>query len=168
MSFKIITHSPTQTKKLGETFAKQILKSPLREYAFVIGLIGDLGSGKTTFLQGFAKGLGIRNKILSPTFVIFKKFKLKSLRFRVFYHIDCYRIEKPKELLALGFADMCQNPENIVVIEWADRVKKILPEQVLIMKFRFVDKDKREIGIGQYPLVDNLPLTRFCNALKLK
>lgn len=174
---KIITNSSAKTKKLGEFLAKQILKKGPQDHAFIIGLIGELGSGKTTFLQGLAKELHIRNRILSPTFVIFKRFKITKMNneqriisnqgLKNFYHIDCYRIEKPKELLDLGFADMCQNPENIIAIEWADRIKKILPRQVLIMKFRFLDKNKREVRIMPYPTVDNFLLTRFFNQLKL-
>ena len=67
-----------QTQKLGEKFAKEILKLPLQKTAVVLGLKGNLGGGKTTFLQGFAKGLGVGKKILSPTFVIMKKFVIPA------------------------------------------------------------------------------------------
>ena len=83
---EFITNNPCQTKKLGEKFAERILKEKLKKRAFVIGLKGDLGGGKTTFLQGFAKGLGIKEKILSPTFIILRKFKVKSLKFKVFWY----------------------------------------------------------------------------------
>ena len=92
------TKSAAATQKLGERTAQEILQSPLKKRAKVIGLIGDLGGGKTTFLQGFAKGFGIKQKILSPTFIIFKKFQVSGFRFQWFYHIDCYRVEKPKEI----------------------------------------------------------------------
>ena len=65
--------------------------------------------------------------------------------FHNFYHIDCYRIRKPKEILDLGFKEIISNPENIVAIEWADRIKKILPKNALVLKFKFIDKLKREI-----------------------
>jgi len=163
-----ITKSPLETKKTGDVLAKGILKLPLSDKSFVIGLEGDLGGGKTTFLQGFAKGLGIKEKILSPTFVLMKKFKIRvdsysntravatrgdernsstSCRFVYFYHIDCYRIEKPKEILDLGFKEIISNPRNIVVIEWADRIRKIMPEKTIWIKFEFVDKNKRKIII---------------------
>jgi len=163
--FKILSQNPSQTKKIAKILAKEILSmrkaqpSPTargmqmrpceflnqRKRAFVLGLVGDLGGGKTTFLQGFAKGLGIKEKILSPSFVIFRKFKVKSLRFKVFYHIDCYRIKKPKEILDLGFKEIVSDPKNIVAIEWADRIKKFLPNDVLTLKFEFIDKTKRRI-----------------------
>lgn len=139
------------TKKLGKERAQEILKAPQTERAFIVALQGDLGSGKTTFLQGFAKGLGIKEKILSPTFVIMKKFQFNNLtikQFNNFYHIDCYRIENPKEILELGFEEIIANPKNIVAIEWADRIKKILPKETLWLKFEFKGKNKRKIVVG--------------------
>ena len=152
-----MTNSSSQTKKAGKMLAKEILKKEPRKTALVIGLEGELGGGKTTFLQGFAKGLGIKEKILSPTFVVMKKFQVsiatlrgvsryaRSSKFQEFYHIDCYRIHKPKELLDLGFREIISCPQNIVVIEWADRIRKILPNDALILKFEFVNKGKRKI-----------------------
>lgn len=145
MKKTFLTKNSTQTKKLGESFAKSILKRSLTKRAIVFGLIGHLGGGKTTFLQGFAKGLGVKEKILSPTFVILKRFKVQDGRFKNFYHIDCYRIQKPKEILDLGFKEIISNPKNIVAIEWADRIRKILPKGAIILKFKFIDKKRREI-----------------------
>jgi tRNA threonylcarbamoyladenosine biosynthesis protein TsaE len=142
-----ITKSPTQTKKLGEMLAKEILKIKKREKSWLLGLQGGLGGGKTTFLQGFAKGLGIRKKILSPTFLIMKKFFVPGSCFQYFYHIDCYRIQKPKEILNLDFKKIISDPKNIVAVEWADRIKRILPKDVLTIKFNFLDKTKREISL---------------------
>ena len=146
---EIFTNSPSRTKKLGEILAKEILFSPLRKKAFVLGLKGDLGGGKTTFLQGFAKGLGIKDKILSPTFILMRKFKIENCKLKIenFYHIDCYRIEKPKEILKLGFKKIVSNPKSIVAIEWADRIQKILPKEAIILKFCFVGLNKRKIVI---------------------
>ena len=158
MKKQYLTTGPTQTKKLGEKLAKETLKRPLKKQAFILGLEGDLGGGKTTFLQGFAKGLGIKEKILSPTFILMRKFqipstqsqtnsKFKISKFQTFYHIDCYRILKPKEILDLGFKEIIQNPKNIVAIEWADRVRQILPRDTIVLKFHFANKNKRKIMI---------------------
>jgi len=157
MKFQYLTTTPSQTKKLGEVLAKEILRTKIKKTAFVIGLEGDLGGGKTTFLQGFARGLGVKQKILSPTFVILKKFKIprkKAVHYllsavRWFYHIDCYRIQKPKEILDLGFKEIISNPKNIVTIEWADRIRKILPKNSIILKLEFIGQNKRKIKIGQ-------------------
>lgn len=144
---KYLTATPRQTKKLGEILAKEVLKTKLKKGALILGLEGDLGGGKTTFLQGFAKGLGIKEKILSPTFIILKKFKIKNSKFKNFYHLDCYRIQKPKEILDLGFKKIISNPQNIITIEWADRIRQILPKKVIIIKFEVVDKKTRKIII---------------------
>ncbi len=138
MEKEYLTISQLQTKKIGKILAKEILKTKPKKNAFVFALKGDLGSGKTTFLQGFAKGLGIKEKITSPTFVIMKKYEN-------FYHIDCYRIYKSKEILDLGFKNIIGNPKNIVAIEWTERIKKILPKNTIWLNFEFLDKNKRKI-----------------------
>jgi len=143
----MVTSSPAQTKKQGLFFAKTILRKGPQIKAVVIGLRGDLGGGKTTFLQGFAAGLGITEKILSPTFIIMKRFTIRDSEFRNFYHIDCYRLQKPEELLVLGFQDLVSHPQNIVAIEWAERVAAILPKKTIPIQFLFVDDTKRKIII---------------------
>ena len=147
MKREILTKSTEETKKLGEKLAKKILfDSPeKRGKAMIIGLFGDLGGGKTTFLQGFAKGLGIKEKILSPTFILMKRFRIP--KFKIFYHFDCYRISKPKEILDLGWKEIISNPQNIVAVEWADRIDKILPKDALRLKFAFIDETTRKITI---------------------
>lgn len=151
MKLKYLTNNPSQTRKLAEAMSKMILKMEPPESAFVIGLEGDLGGGKTTFLQGFAKGLRIKEKILSPTFVIMKKFKIRadsrsnSCGFVYFYHIDCYRVKKPKELLDLGFKKIITDPQNIVAIEWAEKIKNIIPGAAVWIKFEFINQNTRRI-----------------------
>jgi len=135
---EIITKSAEETQKVGRFLAEEIIKNkPDKNKAVIIALEGDLGGGKTTFVQGFAKGLGIKQRITSPTFVIMKKYNF-------LYHIDCYRI-KDKDLLELDFKEIISQTKNIVVIEWAERVKKILPQNTLWLKFEYLDKNKRKI-----------------------
>ncbi len=152
-TLEIITKSAKETKKVGEFLAGEIIKS---KQALIIGLKGELGSGKTTFIQGMARGLKIRERITSPTFVIMKKYGVslleggkKSLtagRIPVsFYHIDCYRVQS-KDLLDLGFKEIISQ-SNIVVIEWAEKIKKILPKNTFWIKFEYLDKDKRKITL---------------------
>lgn len=147
MKNNYLTGSSSQTKQLGRDIAKRFLKLGRGRNALVFGLIGDLGGGKTTFLQGFARGLGIRQKITSPTFVIMKRFPVFRSAFRDFYHIDCYRIKKPKEILDLGLKEIISNPKNIVAIEWADKIRKALPKDIVILKFGFNGKNKRKIVV---------------------
>jgi len=134
----VITNSSSATQKLGEDLAKDILKRGAKKQALVLGLTGNLGGGKTTFMQGFAKGLGIKDKILSPTFVIMK-------HFGNFYHIDCYRINKPEEILELGFEKIIADPKNIVAVEWPEKIKKFLPQDTIYIGFEFIDDNTRKI-----------------------
>ena len=101
---KFVTNSPDETQKIAAGFAARVLAAAPKKSATVLGLEGDLGAGKTTFLQGFAKALGITEVVNSPTFVIMRKFKMQKSKFKItnqnskfsyFYHFDCYRLEKP-------------------------------------------------------------------------
>ena len=141
------TNNPKQTKNLGKLLAKEVLKARLGKRAFILGLRGDLGGGKTTFLQGFAGGLGLKDKITSPTFVILKKFKVAGPKLGYFVHIDCYRIRKAKEILDLGLKEIMSDPRNIVAIEWAERIKKILPQNTIWIELDFIDKKTRKIVV---------------------
>jgi tRNA threonylcarbamoyladenosine biosynthesis protein TsaE len=147
MLIKHITGNYKKTQKLGEIFAEQIIKNGLQKTAIIIGLHGNLGSGKTTFIQGFAKGLAIKDKILSPTFVILKRFEITKITFKNFYHIDCYRLKNEKDILELGLKEIILNPENIVAIEWPEKIKKVLPKKAITIKFKLIEKNKREIII---------------------
>ena len=163
---KIITNSAKQTQSIAKVLAEEILKSKYEKRAIILALSGELGAGKTTFLQGFAMGLGIDEKINSPTFVIMKRFEIedqstkisrkfsarpstfkKVLWFKNFYHLDCYRLNDRKEILDLGFKEIISNPENIIAIEWGELIKKILPKDVIKIEFRHLEGDKREILI---------------------
>ena len=146
-SIEIITNSSKETKKAGMALGQILGRGPLSNKAFIIALEGDLGSGKTTFIQGLAQGLKVKENILSPTFVIQKDFSLLLKNYKSLYHIDAYRLKNPEELLELGFKDLIRNPENIIVIEWADKVKKILPKEILKIKFTNLEKNKRKIII---------------------
>jgi len=139
----VTTQGPNQTKKLGESLAKTLLENRSEKGAIVVGLRGDLGGGKTTFLQGFAKGLGVKGRTLSPTFIIVR-------RRGNFYHIDAYRLQKPQELLVLGFREIVSVPQNVIVIEWADRVRKIMPKSTTWINFKFISENERKITINNY------------------
>jgi len=144
----LFTKSAFQTRKLGKEIAEKILKKELKRKPILLFLEGELGSGKTAFVQGFAKGLGIREKILSPTFVLIKKYPLKNMPYKSFYHIDCYRLKKLKDLLDLGFEEIISNSQNIVALEWADKLKITLRKHPIKIKFKFINKNKRKISIS--------------------
>src|SRR3989338_10955167 len=89
-----------ELKKFARAFAKKAVRSRMkRRGALVIGLVGDLGAGKTTFIQAFLRVLGVHGHITSPTFVLIKNYKLRMQNYGRVYHIDCYRIKKSSELL---------------------------------------------------------------------
>mgnify|MGYP001567656966 FL=1 len=110
-------------------------------HAIVIGLEGELGSGKTTFVQKFAKALGITEHITSPTFVILKKYG-------TLIHVDAYRLKGSEELNKLGFQKLVQDPHNIILIEWANLVADILPNDRITIHFEHVDENTRKIQIS--------------------
>jgi len=136
-----VSKSAGKTKKIAGDLAKRWLKSKLRKKALIIGLIGELGSGKTVFIQGFAKALGIKERVVSPTFILMR-------RHGNFYHFDCYRIKNFKEILDLGWRKIIDNPENIILIEWAEKIKKILPKNYIKINFEHVDRNKRKISLA--------------------
>lgn len=131
-------------------FAKQILKKQPSNQATILCLSGELGSGKTTFVQGLAKGFGIKEKITSPTFIIMKKFQIPKSKYQInskiqiskaahcthFYHFDCYRIIKPEEILQFGFKEIISKPENIVAIEWPEKIAQCLPKKIISIQFK--------------------------------
>ena len=152
---KIISNDIEVSKKFAQNFAKKILGEGRKgSGALVLALMGDLGSGKTTFAQAFAEALGVKEKVKSPTFIIFRKSKIIPLtagqnsKFRYFYHFDVYRINSEKEILNLGWEEIISNPENIVLVEWADKIEKILPKGCVKINFKHLKGDKREIVLN--------------------
>ena len=113
----------------------------------VLCLIGDLGAGKTAFTKGLASGLGIKNTITSPTFVLMKNYKVSNDKIKHLAHIDAYRLTDGGQLLGIGVEDYFSQPECVTVIEWADRVKDIWPKKNTKIEFKILKGDKREIKI---------------------
>lgn len=138
---KVITKSEAATRKLGEKLAKQLTGSE------VIGLVGDLGTGKTVLTQGLAKGLGIKKIINSPTFVLMKNYQVKGKKIKQLCHIDCYRLDDPQSLIDIGIEDYLGREDTVCIIEWADKIKKILPKkQIKWIKLKHGQKEnQREI-----------------------
>lgn len=136
-----------ETKELGFLTAQKILNEEILAKAIVIVLDGELGAGKTTFLQGFAKGLGIKSKIQSPTFIIMNRVKLKNKKYKNFYHFDCYRLDSEKDIEFLDFKEIVNNPENIVCVEWGSKIKKSLPKNIINIKFKVLKNNQRKITI---------------------
>ena len=120
----------------------------------ILALTGELGSGKTTFVQGFAKGLGLKTRIISPTFILMRLYRVapttnhQSL-VTSFYHVDLYRFEKnaEREVVNLGLTDLWEQKENIVVIEWAEKIRGLIPMGSTWIKFEVLDENRRKIMV---------------------
>ena len=109
---------------------------------YVIELVGDVGVGKTTFVRGLAKGLGIEEPITSPSFTISKSYACPDGRTLI--HYDFYRLDDPG-LMAEDLEENLKNPHNIVVIEWSDTVKDILPKEHITVNIKYNDDGSREV-----------------------
>lgn len=113
----------------------------------VFALVGDLGAGKTTFSRFFLHALGVTEPVTSPTFVIMKNYPLAGSRFSRACHIDCYRLKNSEELLSLGFAEMMADTKTIFLIEWADRIRDVLPAEAVWIDFSHAGEADRIITI---------------------
>lgn len=116
--------SEQETKKIAAELAKH-------SAANIFALTGELGAGKTVFVQGFAKGLGIKEKIISPTFVLIRQHPIPNST-KILYHIDLYRLKSMSDFKGIGLEEILSDPNNIVLIEWADRLKTLPKKTVKI------------------------------------
>jgi tRNA threonylcarbamoyladenosine biosynthesis protein TsaE len=114
--------------------------------ATIIGLSGPLGAGKTTFAQGVARALGVKDVVNSPTFVIMKKYTLTDHPWDSLIHIDAYRLDGGEELERLGWQEIATNPKNLIIIEWIEKVKDIMPYETCQISFEVLDGKTREIS----------------------
>lgn len=136
-----ITNSQQETKKLARNFAKNL------QAGDVIALYGDLGSGKTTFAQGLASGLGVKKKVMSPTFIFMRSYPIIFKKIPLtFHHLDLYRGQDEKDFKSLGLNEIFTQ-DAIVVLEWADRIKRILPKKRIDIYFENKNGQKRKIKI---------------------
>lgn len=137
------THSDEETRKLGKDLARRLKPGD------VVLLYGDLGYGKTTFVKGVAAGLGITSRIISPTYVIIKNYKIGNKISNVLYHIDLYRLENKKQLDEVGLEDILQDESSIKLIEWPEKmsVGKIKRWEV---RFQMNTDNTRTIKIHEY------------------
>ena len=153
---RVQTKNEAETQKFARLLAEEILAllsngSP--KSAIVLGLEGELGAGKTAFAKGFARGLNIKEEMKSPTFILMRVFRLSpSNKYRsptsVFIHFDAYRIENAKEFLQIGFKDLLRKPSNILLVEWSDKIKKLLPRKYFRLVFKIRKGRGREISLS--------------------
>ena len=140
------TYALEQLQTVALDFSRAL--TPLPGRATVIGLYGELGSGKTTFVQDVARALGVTETVNSPTFLIVKSYKLKVQSFKTLMHIDAYRLKNSDELRRLRFDELLTDPQNLILIEWADKVLDILPVGHTKLFFEFIDDTTRSISFS--------------------
>lgn len=136
-----LTNNDSETIKLGEDFAGGLASGD------IVLLSGNLGAGKTTFVQGIAKGLKIKDRILSPTFVLVRNHEVVSEKFNSLNHIDLYRIEGQEDLEKLGIAEFISSEDSVTIIEWAEKLKNFNPKKGYRISFIYKGENKREIMI---------------------
>ncbi|HCP08412.1 MAG TPA: hypothetical protein DIT25_01265 [Candidatus Moranbacteria bacterium] len=160
---EMITNSSEETRDLGKKIAGDILKGSdpsIGIRSLIVCLSGDLGAGKTTFTQGLLEGLGAEGPYTSPTFLIIKQYRVSQIANRKshiensihdprstikdIYHIDTYRVGAD-DILDLGWEEIVADPQNVVIIEWPERIKEIIPESAIWINFEWMDQSKRKI-----------------------
>ena len=130
-----ITKSPDETFKLGEKVAELLVDG------IVICLQGDLGAGKTLFVQGLAKGLEIREEVTSPTFALLNIYQGR----KTLYHFDLYRLDFSEELYDIGFYEYLEREDGVTIIEWPDKFPDSLPEDYIQIKIERMGDQARKL-----------------------
>jgi tRNA threonylcarbamoyladenosine biosynthesis protein TsaE len=119
----------------------------------IIGLIGDLGAGKTIFTKGLAQGLGINQNISSPTFNIMRLYEIRDNAvnpdIKKFCHIDAYRVENEFEIIDIGAEDYIGQKDTVTIVEWADNIRDILPGRTTIINIKILENKERKITIKE-------------------
>lgn len=132
-----ISHSLKETYRIAEDVTRLDKR--------IFALVGDLGSGKTTFTQAFLRAYGVEGLITSPTFVLIRRYSVGTT---TLYHIDAYRLHSSQELLTIGFETFINDTNAIIIIEWADKVSDSIPRSAQWIEFRHShDEGERIIEI---------------------
>ena len=141
----VISHSPDQTRWLGSRLGRLVRPGD------VILLTGIFGSGKTTLVQGIARGLGVTGYVQSPTFTLVHEHPGRTADGRpvTLYHLDLYRLEGNEELVTFGYEDYFADPAGITVVEWPERLSAELPEEYLLVNLEYIADAKRRLAL--YP-----------------
>jgi len=138
---KIISKSVNETINIGKVIARNLQKGD------IVCLFGELGSGKTVLIKGLAWGLGIeRRKVISPSFVLIRRYSTAKIPL---YHFDLYRLKRIEEILALGYEEYFYD-DGITVVEWADRLKYLLPKEYLKIKLSIKSDSQRLLHIDAF------------------
>lgn len=138
------TRKPEETQKVAAKFVGELLDFKT-EGARVVALEGELGAGKTVFVQAVSKTLGVKENIKSPTFVLMKSYAM--IKGFTLYHLDCYRLRDEQDLIPLEIKEILTDSKNIVLIEWSERVANVLPKEYFRVHIDHIDETTRNIEI---------------------
>jgi tRNA threonylcarbamoyladenosine biosynthesis protein TsaE len=133
----VVTRTAEDTRKVAEALSELLVPGD------VVSLTGDLGAGKTTFVQGAARGLGVTDQVASPTFVLVREYRGDV----PVYHLDVYRLDRLQEVIDLGFEDLL-DPAGVVFVEWGDAIAPLLPDEHLRVELRARDGDVRRLSFS--------------------
>lgn len=137
---KIITKNEKETRAAAARFAKTLKGGD------IVALIGDLGAGKTAWVKGMAEGLGIRNRVTSPTFILLQCFVVNKSKIKKLCHVDAYRLKDSSELKAIGIEEYLGFKDAVTVIEWAEKGEGLLrARKVIRIEFKFGEKEGERI-----------------------
>jgi tRNA threonylcarbamoyladenosine biosynthesis protein TsaE len=135
------TNSAKATQNLATKFAEEIKNGG------VVCLFGDLGAGKTTFSQAVARAIGVKENVVSPTFILVRRYEIPKDRF--FWHVDLYRLNNPGEIKVLGLEEVVNDPDNVVLIEWPEKIVDSLPRDRWEVRINTIGKNTRAITIDK-------------------
>ena len=138
------TKTADETKKLGETFGSKLIGGE------TICLYGELGAGKTVFTSGLINYFLPKKRILSPTFIIVRHYPVIDSRIKNIYHADLYRMANNGEIESTGLAEFINKPDSVVLVEWAEKMGKLLPKDRTDVKLLITGEHRRKISIIKY------------------
>ena len=139
---EFISHNLSDTEKIAQN-----LLSSLADKS-ILGLSGNLGAGKTTFVKFLAKALGLEENITSPTFVLLKAYDIDFADFKKFVHVDCYRLDAKEDLADIGLQDYVADSSNLVLIEWADKINNLPSDRVLNIQIEILGETARKFIVS--------------------
>jgi tRNA threonylcarbamoyladenosine biosynthesis protein TsaE len=151
---KIILTTKKDTIAFASKLAKSLQQSnpstPLVRGATLIALVGELGAGKTFFTKALGKALGVKETIKSPSFNLMKIYEIKNKqqKIKTLIHVDCYRLNNSEELVDIGFLDYFDQNNRLIVVEWADKVKGVLPNDAVWIKFEINKNNTRTVIVN--------------------
>lgn len=152
IDMEVTTYNLTETYKQAEIFLAHLIKvrpNIKSTQATVVLLSGDLGAGKTSFTQGLALALGVKDNVTSPTFVIEKIYPLTTTTSQPFInlvHIDCYRLNSSEDLKKIGIEKILATKNNLVVVEWPEQAPNLWPKEAKEVKLTFINDTTRNIS----------------------